>query len=157
MTSHTHMRTEIRQKSGDKKLFALVLDLSDIEEGTYPATDPSWSIQLLLMKRKQGHVVAKHAHKKLTKSTSQPQEALVIIRGEAEASIFDNEGAIVEKVRVVAGQCLLILDGSHEVLWVRRPDSCCWKQQREDGFLHALDRLYGRSECEYHNGYALFG
>ena len=101
-------------KSGNK-IFALVLDLSSIKEGTFPITDPSWSLQLLLMKRKQGHVVVKHVHKKIRKVSRQPQEALVVVRGTIEASIFDRKGKIIAKKNVSAGQCLLIVDGAHEI------------------------------------------
>src|SRR3989344_793341 len=108
----TKMVTEI--KSG-KKIFALVFDLSAIKEGTFPVTDPAWPLQLLLMKRKKGHVVAKHTHKKIRKFSQQPQEAIVVIKGAIQASIFDNRGKIIAKKNISAGQCLLMADGAHEV------------------------------------------
>ncbi len=106
------MITEI--KSGNK-VFALVIDLSSVKEGTFPVTDPSWPLQLLLMKRKRGHVVAKHMHKKIRKVTKQPQEAVVVVKGAIEASIFDRKGKIIAKKNVSSGQCLLIVDGAHEI------------------------------------------
>ena len=101
-------------KSGNK-IFALIIDLSSIKEGAFPITDPSWPLQLLLMKRKQGHVVAKHMHKKIRKISKQPQEAIVVIKGAIEASIFDRKGKIIAKKNISSGQCLLIVDGAHEV------------------------------------------
>ena len=101
-------------KSGNK-IFALLIDLSSAKEGTFPITDPSWPLQLLLMKRKQGHVVVKHVHKKIRKVSRQPQEALVVVRVTIEASIFDRKGKIIAKKNVSAGQCLLIVDGAHEI------------------------------------------
>ncbi len=106
------MRTEI--KSGGK-IFAILFDLSSLQEGTFPVTDPSWAIQLLLMKRKKGHVVAKHMHKRIPKVTRQPQEAIVVVKGAIEASIFDRKGKLLAKKDVVAGQCILIVDGAHEI------------------------------------------
>lgn len=106
------MITEI--KSGNK-IFALVFDLSSIKEGTFPVTDPSWPLQLLLMKRRRGHVVAKHTHKKIRKISQQPQEAIVVIKGSIQASIFDRKGKIIAKKNISAGQCLLMVDGAHEV------------------------------------------
>lgn len=106
------MITEI--KSGGE-IFAVIADLESIQEGTSPVTDPAWSIQLLLMKRKKDHVVAKHTHKKITKTTEQPQEAIVVIKGVIEASIFDGKGDLIEKKNVTAGQCLLLVQGGHEV------------------------------------------
>ncbi len=101
-------------KSGNK-IFALVISLSSIKEGTFPVTDPSWPLQLLLMKRKQGHVVTKHTHKKIRKISQQPQEALVVIKGSVEASIFDEKGVFIAKKHVSAGQCVFFIDGGHEV------------------------------------------
>ena len=101
-------------ESGNK-IFALLIDLSDIHEGTSPVTNPSWPIQLLLMKRRKGHVVPKHTHKKIIKSTKQPQEAIVVIKGEIEASIFDRKGKFIAQKKVSSGQCLLIADGGHEI------------------------------------------
>ena len=106
------MVTEI--KSGNK-ILALVISLSSIKEGAFPVTDPSWPLQLLLMKRKRGHVVAKHMHKKIRKISKQPQEALVVIKGSVEASIFDEKGVFIAKKHVSAGQCLFFIDGGHEV------------------------------------------
>ena len=106
------MRTEIKSKG---EMFAVVVDLESIQEGTFPVTDPMWSIQLLLMNRTKGHVVAKHTHKKITKTTQEPQEAIVVIKGAIEASIFDEKGDLIEKKSITAGQCLLIIRGGHEV------------------------------------------
>lgn len=101
-------------KSGNR-ILALLIDPSSIKEGTFPVTDSSWSLQLLLMKRKQGHVVAKHTHKKIRKVTKQPQEALVVIKGGIKASIFDEKGKFIAKKYVSVGQCLFLIDGAHEV------------------------------------------
>lgn len=107
------MRTEIRSKDGH--LFALLLDLSDAQEGTSPASEHSWSLQTLLMRRPSGHVVRKHMHEILTKTSEQPMEALVVIRGAVEARIFDRIGKLAGTTNVAAGQCLLIVDGAHEI------------------------------------------
>ena len=116
MTWRTPMITEIRQRGGPKKtLFALLLDLRGLEEGSFGVTDPSWPLQILLMNRKKGHVVRKHMHKRILKSTKQPMEAIVVVRGAIEASIFSRKGELIAKQNVFAGQCLLILDGAHEV------------------------------------------
>ncbi len=96
-------------------MFAVIFDLESIQEGTFPVTDPRGSIQLLLMKRKKDHVVAKHTHQKIIKTTQQPQEAIVVVKGAIEASIFDEKGDLIEKKSVTAGQCLLIVRGGHEV------------------------------------------
>ena len=109
------MITEIRAQDGARDLFALLIDIEESSEGTVSVTDPSWSLQLLVMNRTKGHVVRKHMHKKLSKSSSQPMEAMVVVRGEIQANIYDRTGAPGREGSVSAGQCLLIIDGAHEV------------------------------------------
>lgn len=110
------MITKVKQGN---KIYALIFDLSGIKEGTHPVTDPVWPLQLLLMKRKAGHVVKKHTHKKIRKITKQPQEALVVIKGALEAKIFDQKGKFIAKKKVSSGQCLLLVDGGHEVKFTK--------------------------------------
>src|SRR3989344_6342512 len=131
------MITEIRSKHKKKKeLLALILDVSDMQEGSFGVTEPSWSLQVLMMKRRAGHVVRKHMHKKIRKSTKQPMEALVVIRGAVQASIFDRKGILAAKKRVSAGQCLLIVDGAHEVAIQKNALMYAFK----DG-LHVQDKV----------------
>lgn len=106
------MITEI--KSGNE-VFALHVNLEDLGEGTFPSTDPSWSIQMLMMKRKKGHVVTKHMHHKIEKTTKMPQEAIVVIKGVIKASIFDRNGILIRALNIKMGECLLIVEGAHEV------------------------------------------
>jgi hypothetical protein len=106
------MITEI--KSG-KTLYALVFDFSSLKEGTFPATPATWPLQTLIMKRKQGHVVRKHLHKKILRTSRQPQEALVVVKGAVETRIFDRKGKFIAKRKVLAGQCLFLAEGAHEV------------------------------------------
>ena len=108
----------IKVKSGNK-IFALIVDLSDAKSGSFPVTHPAWPLQLVLMNRKAGHIVAKHVHRKISKISKQPQEALVIIKGAIEAKIFDRRGKFIAKKRVGAGQCLLLVDGAHEVKFTK--------------------------------------
>src|SRR5581483_903205 len=101
------------------KIFALVIDVATEKSGSHPATNPAWPIQMLLTNRKAGHVVAKHMHKKVRKSSAQPQEALVVVKGALQASIFDRKGKFLAKKNVRAGQCLLLVDGAHEVKFTK--------------------------------------
>lgn len=109
----------ITKVTSANRIFALVIDLSSIKEGTHPVTDSSWPLQVLLMKRKAGHVVGKHLHKKIRKISQQPQEALVVVTGALTASIFDRKGKFIAKKNVSSGQCLLLVDGAHEVKFTK--------------------------------------
>src|SRR3989344_3333832 len=103
-----------RIKSGNK-IFALLVDFKNLDEGPLPITSPSCSLQMLMMKRKREYVVKKHMHKKLPKYSKQPQEAVVVVKGELKAIIFDRKGNILAKKKVSEGQCLFMMDGGLEV------------------------------------------
>lgn len=102
-----------------KKIFGRIIDLADIPEGTRPASEDGWPLQLLMMKRKRGHVVPDHMHKRITKTTTQPQEGLVIIKGEACVKISDRKRKRIGTYTVKAGQCLFLADGAHEVIFTK--------------------------------------
>lgn len=106
------MITEIKS---EKKVFALIADFKDLGEGTFPITNPRCTLQMLMMKRNKGYVVKKHMHKKIPKHTKQPQEAVVLIKGELDAVMFNRKGKIIGQSKVKAGQCLFIFDGGLEV------------------------------------------
>ena len=97
------------------KTFAILLDVKDIAEGAHSITHSKGALQMLMMKRKAGHVVKKHMHKRISKSTTQPQEGIVVVKGAVRAIIYDRKGKKVGACSVTAGQCLLILDGAHKV------------------------------------------
>jgi len=58
-------------------------------------------------------------HRKIKKFSKQPQEALVVVRGAILASIFDRKGTLLAKKKITPGQCLLIVDGGHEVKFTK--------------------------------------
>ena len=110
------MKREI--KVGNK-VFAVIIDLADAPSGAHPATDAAWPLQLLTMNRESGHVVPKHMHKRLIRTSNQPQEALVVIRGAVRAVIYDRKGKVVGRCNITAGQCLILADGGHEVAFTK--------------------------------------
>ncbi len=106
----------IKKISSKGKVFAYILDLSDTPVGTESPTDPTGSLQVLMRHMKKGHVVGKHTHKRIPKTTKQLNEGLVVIAGELRTRIFDTEGKAIGAARTVsAGQCLLFVDGGHTV------------------------------------------
>jgi hypothetical protein len=106
------MIKEIKVKD---KVFAVIADFSDIPEGTIPVTHPERSLQMLMMKRKKGHVVSNHMHKHMVKSTKRAEEAVVVIRGEIKAKISDRKKHLIGIFTIKTGQCLMVIDGAHEV------------------------------------------
>lgn len=102
--------------SSEGTVFALIADTSDIAEGVYPLTDSTQSLQVLMRKHTLGYVAPKHIHKEVMRSTVQINEALLVISGELTARIGDMDGKDIGTYIVSAGQCLLMLKGTHEVV-----------------------------------------
>lgn len=106
------MITEI--KSGNK-VVALLVDNSDIEYGTHPITDSKWSLQLLMMRRKTGHVFAKHTHSAIARSIPDLQEAIVVTDGKLLITVCERNGKDVGAYEVSSGQCLFLADGGYKI------------------------------------------
>lgn len=102
------MIKEIKLKD---KIIALIIGTSDIQDGTHPVTDGSYALQLLMMKRKKGHIFAKHTHEIIPRNVPTMQESIVVTKGKLLADICDRDGSSAGKYEVAAGQCLFILTG----------------------------------------------
>jgi hypothetical protein len=106
------MITEIKFKN---KIVALLVDNSDIEDGTHPITDSKWSLQLLMMRRKTGHVFAKHTHSAINRETPDLQEAIVVTAGKLLITVCDRGGEDIGAYEVSSGQCLFLADGGYKI------------------------------------------
>lgn len=106
------MITEIKLED---KLIALLVDNRDIEDGTHPLTNSAWSLQMLMMKRKVGHVFAKHTHAVIDRSTSSLQEAVIVTKGKLSVTVCDRSGENVGVYEVSSGQCLFLVDGGYKI------------------------------------------
>jgi hypothetical protein len=102
------MIKEIRLKD---RLLGLHIGLADKEDGTHPVTDSKYALQLLMMKRKAGHIFAKHTHKIIPRTVPTMQESIVVTKGKLLATVCDRDGGEAGSYEIVAGECLFILEG----------------------------------------------
>lgn len=107
--------SKIREIKVGKKVIGIIIDADKFSSGAHPMTPDEWPLQLLTMKRPKGHVVPNHMHKRIKKVTTQPQEAMVVIKGAVRVVIADRKKKHVGTYKVKAGQCLFLADGAHEV------------------------------------------
>jgi hypothetical protein len=96
-------------------LVALLVDAADINEGTHPITDSAWSLQMLMMKRKPGHVFQKHTHSLINRETKDLQEAVVVTQGKLLITVCDRNGNDVGAYEVSAGQSLFLVNGGYKL------------------------------------------
>lgn len=106
------MITEIKFK---EKLIALLVDTSDIEDGTHPVSVSEWPLQFLMMRRKKGHIFAKHTHTPMPRRNDFLQEAIVVNRGKLLITVCDRVGEDIGTHEVLAGQCLFLVDGGYKI------------------------------------------
>ena len=106
------MITEIKSKG---TLVGLLVDNADIEDGTHPITPLEWPLQLLMMRRKKGHVFAKHTHKAMERKTNTLQEAVVVNQGKLLITVCERGGEDIGDYEVAAGQCLFLVNGGYKI------------------------------------------
>jgi len=106
----------IKEIKKNDKLIALFVDNSELlEDGTFPVTNPMFSLQLIMMKRKKGHVFDKHTHEKNERKIENLQEAIVVNKGKLLIKVCDRDGSDVGSYEVSSGQCLFMVDGGYEI------------------------------------------
>lgn len=106
------MITEI--KKGDE-LIALHIGNKDIEDGTHPITPSEWPLQALMMRRKKGHVFAKHTHAVMDRTTTSLQETIVVNEGAVAVTVCDRDGEDLGTYTVRAGECLFLVNGGYKI------------------------------------------
>lgn len=106
------MITEIKYKG---ELLAILVEGSAAVEGTHPITLPLWPLQLLVMRRGEGHVFAKHTHLQVERETKSLQEAIVIVKGKLRITICDRAGNDAGSYELSSGQLLFMVNGGFKV------------------------------------------
>lgn len=107
------MIKEIKSKD---KLIALLIDNSDMEDGTKPITPDIWPLQLVTLKRNKGHIFVKHTHKSMERNTGTLQEAVVVNKGKLLITVCERNGNDVGSYEVSVGQCLFLVDGGYKIV-----------------------------------------
>ncbi|MCI0561190.1 MAG: hypothetical protein MN733_22110 [Nitrososphaera sp.] len=97
------------------QVIGLLVDNADIEDGTHPITPSEWPLQLLMMRRKKGHVFAKHTHKIMDRQIPMLQEAIVVNQGKLLITVCDRGGEDIGDYEVSAGQILFLANGGYKV------------------------------------------
>jgi len=106
------MKEEILDRSGI--CLAIVISRSFGGYGTNFVTSPENALQVGVIQRHAGDVIAGHNHKLCSLSyEGQRQEFLHIIEGRVLITILDDEGKEVDRRILESGDSLLQLNGGH--------------------------------------------
>ena len=71
------------------------------------------SLQLGVMRRPRGHVIAPHIHRPVTRTVQYTCEALFIARGRLEVTFFSERRTVVAKRELRQGDCVMLITGGH--------------------------------------------
>jgi cupin fold WbuC family metalloprotein len=108
---------KIYSKIDPQKLLHIVHRYEEISDRTEVAPEDQF-IQLATLRMEKGKTFKPHQH--IWKPAPRPQviaqESWVVIKGSVECSLFDTNGALLEKVIINQGDCSMTFEGGHTYL-----------------------------------------
>jgi len=94
---------------------AIIINRSANFENVQFLTDLSEEFQLGVMKRGPSSPVPKHKHNVLPRSINRTSEFLIIRKGTAKITIWSQNNVYINTYNLIEGDCILLLDGYHEM------------------------------------------
>lgn len=102
-------------------------------------TDSSDEFQLGVMKRGPGSPVLKHRHNFVPRSISRTSEFLIIRTGTASIIIWSHKNEYINKYNLTEGDCILLIDGYHEIEF---NSECQILEIKQGPYYAKLDKSY---------------
>lgn len=99
-------------RDGDRPL-AIILRAEYEPASIEFLTSNDQSLQLGVMRRPRGHVIAPHIHKPVPRTVQYTYEALFISRGRVEVTFFTERREVVAKRELRQGDCVMLMTGGH--------------------------------------------
>lgn len=96
-------------------ILAIVISKDMMTDSIEFLTPPKYPIQVGLLQHKEGKFVGLHFHNNFNYKVNTTHEILYVEKGEIEVVVTDFEWNEVEKVKLTAGDMILLLDGGHSV------------------------------------------
>ena len=103
----------IKDKSGN--LLATVIKYSEITEGKNFITENDSEFQVASFDLEEGTVIEKHYHPEQIRKVSKTTEVLVILEGQMEVEIYDNNLDFITNVILEKGDTITLIDGGHGI------------------------------------------
>ena len=76
-------------------------------------SEPDHFLQAMMLEMPEGSSSKPHMHNNHVKQTDQTHEALLVLKGAIELSIYDIDKSLVEKTILNEGDCYMIVNGGH--------------------------------------------
>ncbi len=103
----------IKDNSGN--LLARVIRSEDISEGKNFITDNDSEFQLASFNLEKDTVIEKHYHPEQERRILRTSEVLVVIDGEMEVQIYDNNLDHISNILLKSGDTIALIDGGHGI------------------------------------------
>jgi hypothetical protein len=94
-------------------LLAIILKAEYEPDSIEFLTTNDQSLQLGVMRRPRGHVIAPHIHKPAPRTVQSTYEALFIARGRVEVTFFNEDRDVVATRELRQGDCVMLMAGGH--------------------------------------------
>lgn len=104
---------EIEKISYQGEIIAIILPVLYSPEGIQFVTDPDNSLQLAVMRHREGHKIRPHVHRVTSRTVQYTQETLVVRRGCVRVNLYSSDMQYVCSRVLASGDVILLIKGGH--------------------------------------------
>ncbi len=99
----------------NNNLLAIFIKKDEIKDGRSFETSNDEEFQIGAFNLEKDTLIENHIHLSQNRTISKTSEALVVINGEMEVTIYDNKKKFIEKLLVQEGDTIALLSGGHGI------------------------------------------
>ena len=99
----------------EENLLAYIIRFEDIKEGKNFITSNDAEFQLASFDLSEDTVIEKHYHPKQERKIKYTNEVLIVLDGELEVDIYDNEKNHIQTVNLKSLDTIALIDGGHGI------------------------------------------
>jgi len=123
----------------NEELQAIFIPASVSSEGVKFITNPTNDLQVGLMTRDDKSPVASHRHKKVKRIIETTQEFLLVRSGIAEVFIYNEDGTLSHRMKLLDGDSILLISGAHKIDFLT---STQLLEVKQGPYLPVNDKIY---------------
>ncbi|OUX38266.1 MAG: hypothetical protein CBE33_01145 [Candidatus Pelagibacter sp. TMED273] len=99
----------------DENLLAYVIRFADIKEGKNFITSNDAEFQLASFNLNENSIIERHYHPIQERQISFTNEVLIVLDGELEVEIYDNEKNYIQKINLKSLDTIALVNGGHGI------------------------------------------
>ena len=119
-------------------LLAIILRPNQIREEKFFATENSQEMQVAFFNLKKDTVIDNHIHLKQNRNIHSTSEVSVVLKGEIEVSIFDNDKNLVCKHKLISGETVALFEGGHGIKII---EDATLVESKQGPYLEEIDKV----------------